>query len=438
MKIALIGNMNNNNFALLRYFLDLGVTVDLFLMSDDGIGSLSHFNPSCDSWNVKKYIKHIKYLDAPNRFVTIIGNDFPWNIYFWLKYFLNFFNNKKNLTIFPPPNYSKIKKQLSNYQIIIGSGVSPALFEKINLKLDVFYPYSMGIELVQEHQIDHALKASNFIRKFIIKSVRNIQIKGIKKTKKILCVDGGITKFIFKKINVETKMITFPFIYKEEKPQKLPKKISEIIFKLSQYDISFISHTRHCYINRDEINQEEYNSKHSKHNDWIIYAYDKFIKKNKNISSILLLSEYGEDVIYSKKIIDKLKLNENIIWMPQMKRKELLEIIPSCDVGIGEFYQTPQNLWGGCGLEIMASGKPLIHSFKFNKNEFQQIYGCPPPPICIANTQESIYKWLDKFGSSKKIKDKISKDTLDWFNEYDGKKSAKRILDICLDKENAN
>ena len=146
IKIALIGNMNNNNFALMRYFLDLGADVDLLLFADDGRGSLTHFHPNCDTWYIKKYKKHIKYLGAPSRFVSIIGNDFPWIIYFWLKYLINFFSTKKQLTVFYPPNNTKIKKLLSNYQIIIGSGIAPGLLEKLNVKLDVFYPYSMGIE----------------------------------------------------------------------------------------------------------------------------------------------------------------------------------------------------------------------------------------------------------------------------------------------------
>ena len=99
-KIALIGNMNNNNFALMRYFLDLGADVDLFLLADDGIGSLAHFHPSCDTWYIEKYKKNIKYLEAPNRFVSIIGNDFPWIIYFWFKCMIIFFSKKKTINSF--------------------------------------------------------------------------------------------------------------------------------------------------------------------------------------------------------------------------------------------------------------------------------------------------------------------------------------------------
>ena len=61
----------------------------------------------------------------------------------------------------------------------------------------------------------------------------------------------------------------------------------------------------------------------------------------------------------------------------KLDRKEIMEIISFCDVGIGEFYQTPKTLWGGCGLEIMACGIPLIHAFKFSKGEFKNIFKVP-------------------------------------------------------------
>jgi len=437
IKIALIGNMNNNNFALMRYFLDLGADVDLLLFADDGRGSLAHFHPSCDTWYIKKYKKHIKYLGAPSRFVSIIGNDFPWIIYFWLKYLINFFSTKKQLTVFYPPNNTKIKKLLSNYQIIIGSGIAPGLLEKLNVKLDVFYPYSMGIELVQDHQTDVVLKSNSYIRKYITSLVRDIQILGIQKSKKTFCADG-FTESIFNSISVVTKTIAFPMIYKEIRPIQLAKKISDIILKLLTYDVSFISHTRHVYINHNKIDQSEYDLIHSKHNDWIILAFSEYINKNKNINAILVLSDYGEDVLSSKKLINKLGINHNIMWIPKMNRKEILEVISSCDVGLGEFYQTPKTLWGGCGLEIMACGKPLIHSFKFKDNEFKIAYGYFPPPICTANSQSSLFDWFQKLGNSKELRENIGNSTLDWFNKHNGIKLAKEILDFALEDNHPN
>ena len=425
--------MNNNNFALMRYFIDLGVDVDLLLMSDDGIGSLAHFHPNCDTWHIRKYKKNIKYIEVPNRFVTIIGNDFPWTIYFWFKYVINFFTKKSKNTYFCPINKKKIKLFLSNYEIIIGSGVVPALLEKLDMRLTLFYPYSMGIELVQEHQTDCDLKSDNYIKRYITSLVRDIQILGIQKSKKTICADAGLTKQIFNSIGVKTKIMAFPMVYKEARKSKLPIKISDLILKISFYDISFISHVRHEYVNHNNIDQSEYDLMHSKHNDWIIKAFAKFVKQNEIINPVLILSDYGNDVIKSKKLINELFLNNFVLWIPKMPRKEIMEIISCCDVGLGEFYQTPKTLWGGCGLEIMACGKPLIHSFKFKHNEFKDAYGYLPPPVCVANSQKSILDWLQKLGESKMLRENIAKESIDWFNKNNGKSLAKKILDFSLE-----
>ena len=86
----------------------------------------------------------------------------------------------------------------------------------------------------------------------------------------------------------------------------------------------------------------------------------------------------------------------------------------------------------------MACGKPLIHSFKFKDNEFKNIYGYYPPPICTANSQSSLIDWFQKLGNSKELRENIGNSTLDWFNKYNGIKSAKEILDLALEDNYSN
>ena len=54
MKIALIGNLNNNHFSLMRYLRDLGFDTYLLLYMEDGKGTNAHFIPENDSWNIDK------------------------------------------------------------------------------------------------------------------------------------------------------------------------------------------------------------------------------------------------------------------------------------------------------------------------------------------------------------------------------------------------
>ena len=64
MKIALIGNMNNNFFSMLRYFRDLGMDATLFLFKNEQ----AHFLPKYDTWEIKKWEKYIIRTNLVNGF----------------------------------------------------------------------------------------------------------------------------------------------------------------------------------------------------------------------------------------------------------------------------------------------------------------------------------------------------------------------------------
>ena len=59
MKIALIENMNNNHFALMRYLRDRGYDAHLFLSRGEGITSLTHFLPESDTFEIEKWEPYI-------------------------------------------------------------------------------------------------------------------------------------------------------------------------------------------------------------------------------------------------------------------------------------------------------------------------------------------------------------------------------------------
>ena len=61
----------------------------------------------------------------------------------------------------------------------------------------------------------------------------------------------------------------------------------------------------------------------------LIYAWKKFINEH-NPNAILVLFEYGNDYLASKKLILDLNLDETIIWMPLSPRKEIMKMISFC------------------------------------------------------------------------------------------------------------
>ena len=115
----------------------------------------------------------------------------------------------------------------------------------------------------------------------------------------------------------------------------------------------------------------------SKNNDWLIKGFSAYLEISKK-NPILILFEYGIDYQNTKSLIHDLGIQDNIYWLPLMKRKEIMEVIKACDVGIGEFYEDNITM-GSTGYEILTQAKPLIQG-PLNSNDFTEITKIPRPP----------------------------------------------------------
>lgn len=433
VKIGLVGNMNNNNFALLRYFLDLGADADLLLMLDDGIGSLSHFSPENDTWDFSRWQPYIKKISAPNRFVSAIGNKLPWSLFFWVKFFWVWIRQGSPSRLVRPPSLLQIERELKPYNRLVGSGIAPALLGLVSRRLDVFYPYSSGIEWVGDPDIVAVLDRGRWLKRYGAKCVRDSQIAGIRAAKKVVSCDLGYTSSIFDQMSVGLKFLQLPLLYKESAPKVLPNNIKNILDKLNKYDLRFISHARHRWVNTGDFDDKTWELKYSKHNNWIISAYAEFVRRFPSEKSVLVLSEYGTDVEASKGLCRDYGLIDNVLWVPAMPRMHLLEIISECDVGLGEFYSIPKMIYGGTALEIMACGKPLIQGFVFEQGEYEKTYGNPEPPICAVSSQDDVKRWLLELGRSPSLRNRLGAEGLEWFDKYNGRGLAKRWLELIAE-----
>ncbi len=102
MKVAIIGNMNNNNFSLLRYLRDLGINAKLFLFKNDGTNESSHFSCSADTFELDKWSPYITRTEILNSQVQILGTNFFFNFLFYIIYILHkVFFKKKQLRYYP-------------------------------------------------------------------------------------------------------------------------------------------------------------------------------------------------------------------------------------------------------------------------------------------------------------------------------------------------
>jgi hypothetical protein len=89
-------------------------------------------------------------------------------------------------------------------------------------------------------------------------------------------------------------------------------------------------------------------------------------------------------------------------------------------------------LFGGTGYEILASGKPLIQGFNYNKNEFEEIFNLTPPPLLKVKEREDVYKHLVNLVNHKTKRIEIGNESKKWFDNNCGIGLAEKWLNLLI------
>ncbi len=409
MKIALIGNMNNNNFALMRYFRDLGQDAHLFLYSSDGTGNLSHFRPQDDTVDYKKWQDYIHLLGFEESYRSLFIDPIRFSY---------------------PVSKKKVKKIFEDYDILIGSGLTPAILDRCGIALDVFFPYAIGVEYIGFKP------KGNWAKNLLYKAIEKRQKAAINKAKLIFNAELGYTKEILQRLGLTFINLAIPMYYNREVNSSTDTKTTNLIDQITKFDLKFFSHSRQMWIRNSTIFSEEEWKIHNKNSDWLIQGFSEFLKKTKK-KAVLVLLEYGPDVVGSKELINKLGISQNVVWLPKMARKDLMQILKICDVGVGEFMQGEGVIWGGTGWEILASGKPLMQSINFSPKSFREIFGHDLPSVLDVKSPIDVSNHLAQIELSNGYTNGMS--SIDWFNTYNGISLAKEWVDVikskgCLEK----
>lgn len=410
MKIALIGNTCNNNFSLMRYFRDLGHDAHLFLYSNEGLTNENPIhNPEWDTWEILKWDKYIHRLQVPNGLESIIGRP-----------------DKLKL----PPRLDGLKKLLFSFDYIIGSGITPSLMWKINIELDIFFPYSTGIEWVGEAENVKKLKKYNFewpFRKFVY----NTQIKGIKSAKIVNIGSGGYTEDILKKNNINYVYMHTPQYYNLDEFPIIPpnKNLDNILYKTKHAEFNIFSFMRNLWIFDNHKYSEDIWNTLNKKNDWLIKGFREFLDESK-ANAILFLSSWGPDVKETKELVERLKLNNFVVWLPLLPRREISFLLNRvADLGVGEFVCSKGEPWGSTGWENLAAGIPFIQSINYKNFEFLREFGYELPPFTLnVQTAEDVSKHMLTCYNNKEEVTKQAKENIKWFNENNGISLAEKWI----------
>ena len=431
MKIALIGNMNNNNFAMMRYFRELNEDAHLLLFANDGCNTLEHFKIEYDTWDIDKWLPFIHQTEIINGSFSVFGNPeriiSPYQPLCYLKYIIKTIFRQANRKILPPTD-EYLRHVFADYDAYIGSGLSPAILNRIGLSLDIFYPYSTGVEFLGTPEFLKEMRSKGRLKRMSLQKIAQAQKEGIRKARLCLNAEMSLTKKNLDRIGVTSIPLFIPMVYNHESPkiEHYSRKLIEIMEKLTLYDFKIISHARHMWSNSENYKSEEWHEI-SKNNDWLFRSYAKFIKMGLLKNPILILFDYGPDVEHSKKLIIELGIQKNVLWLARMPRREIMQIISCCDVGVGEFAS---HLWGGTAWEVLSCGKPLLQSFVFGEGGFERIFGFPPPPMLSVEGPKCITKHLIDMAENPSKREAMGREASKWFNRYNGIGLAKQWLGL--------
>jgi len=416
-KIALLGNMNNNGFSLLRHMIDYGFDVDLLLFSEDlKRRSSAHFLPIEDAWCLEKYNKSIRIVDVSfdvGAMLSRVNLTYKFiSIFIYLVKFV--MNNESSVVWRPLISDKKLLKVLSEYKYFIGSSVHPAILSSYGKKCIIYFPYANGVEYYEEKEFNKYVENDNYIVKKIAKKVKEEQRRGLQSVDCIITSELGETFRSLREIGITPVISNIPIVYHSESPCEemfsdfLIETIDEIKGAMGGV---FFSHSRHLWSVPDTFNnsENEWDRFISKHNDWLIEAFSLYVK-NKDEGAKLILVEYGSDVDASKDLIVSLGIENNVTWLPILGRKEILVIMDYIDVGIGEFYAEPTGL-GGAQLEFISKGKPLITGVLPKSCADDVLY----PKILEAGSKNDIYECMCRWNLNRSEFDKNANDNKEWY-----------------------
>jgi glycosyltransferase involved in cell wall biosynthesis len=380
MKVALVDNMNNNFFALARYFRDLGLEADLYLIPGR---SQLHFEPKEDTWQDLRNVSWIK--------------EFPLG--------------------YGPCNYLRpIKRNLSQifdkYDKIIACGASLSLFYKANINVDLFIPF--GSDLINLPFMIHT--STPFTKKILGYPIylyrSKLQRSGIQRSRKIILnTNWFAANLALTKINCTAINLPRIMIYRESHPPSVDLKYSW----LSDYDFSIFSPTRHLWATNSDPLPDFIKNGGMKRNDKLINAFAKLIGSGIVQRPLLLLCEYGADVVHSKRLIEELNIAQYVKWLPLVGRRELAVIMRHASVIADQFREGMSATSAGTSNEALACGKPVITNTDGALLDILDPYYSSP--ILQAVSEQEIYDWLFMLASSPEFVKKIGDEGAKWFDD---------------------
>lgn len=384
-RVAFLGNMNNNHFAMARFLRNRGIDAELLLFENE----LAHFHPAADTYDLS-YRSFTRQLS--------------WG----------------SFTGFLRASPAQIRNDLASYDVLIGCGFAPAYCEKAGRNLDIFVPYGGDIwvdtfyRLVAPHRLPSYWSAVFYQR------------RGIRHSKVVhMTLTNGIYETQYEKHRgaSERWIEGFPMVHSPTyAPEQLNGKADrthwawEFRRLREEHDLVVVYHARHYW----KCSPDDANAKGT---DRLLRGWALFRRKNPAVRAALVTLEYGRDVAHSKALIEDLGISDSVVWFPKMFRKDLMVGLNMADIVCGEF----ESSWMASGVlyEALVLGKPILawRDDAYYRDQYPNLY-----PILNAKGADSIAARLAEYSADPERARRIGEQGRRWYEE----EIVKRALDKYL------
>jgi glycosyltransferase involved in cell wall biosynthesis len=398
-RIALVGNMNNNFFAITRYLRDMGYDARLFYRV-----AQEHFQPCADTYSMdyQQYCYEVNWLDKG-----------IYNI-----------------------DERKVQTDLAGFDYYIGQGDEAAAAFRSGITMDLYYPYGSDVykyaqlpqEFLVKHRLFYYLKFRDFkrVNREIKKGTAAKSMRQVIVNAKNVLAEYTNEDFEEKlkslEINGRYEHIPMPFIYYPEYEAGIAginnAWANTFHETRNSNDFLILYHGR-----------QEWTSQHNdftpKNTHHLIIGFAKFIKKHSSIKATLVMLEYGCDIEDSKRLINDLGITDRVTWLPKVYRKELMYVISKVDVCCGEFGRS--YLTFGTIVEAMLMQKAVIHyrDDRLYTYKYPELY-----PLLNAREPEEIENAIAYAQNNPEKLKEMGKAASGWVKEYFIKKPLEALQSL--------
>lgn len=376
MKINLYGNICNTLYDISKILRNIEIDMNLFVDIEGDIQTKPESEDSNLIGNYPHWIKTNKKFSSLDYVIEMKNRDFI--------------------------------SELSDCDIIHCSGLAP-IFALRTKKPYIFHATGWDMNVIP---------FKKFPNKHFLLS--KLQREAIVAAEYIIAA-GGYFHNSIERLGIAKKVIRIPLLIDVEKFKPFSSIKIEAIKKkleLSGIDFVFFHPSRHMWqsLQREDL---------TKGNDKLIKAYAQFAKKNKDVSSRLICIDAGVDVEESKKLITKLGIQDNIIWIPHQIREELIKYYAISDIVFDFFgYGT----YGVVTMEAMAMGKPVFVHLDNNIDELMGLNSVPP--ITNVNTEEEIFQCISENTIDKLKLENQGQISREWILENHYSKPIEKYLNL--------